>query len=60
MPKGDNNKTRILLSYILVVSGIGFFAFSLYSIINYGLLPSLLAAVVGYSLVTLGIDLYKE
>ncbi len=60
LPNRGPEGSRVILVYMLVASGIGFFAFSLYSIISYGLLPSLLSAVIGYSLIILGIDLYKE
>jgi hypothetical protein len=53
--------SRDLTPLILVASGVGFFAASIYIAVKALNLPAaLLAAGIGYLLVSLGVETYKE
>jgi ATP/ADP translocase len=52
---------KSLIPLVLIISGVSFFAASIYITVEASSLPAaLLAAGVGYLLVSLGVEAYKE
>ena len=51
---------REIVSLILIVIGLVFFVGSVYLMVLAQALASLLAAAIGFAIVSVGVDLYKE